>query len=496
MSRTTQLLQQLRRSIGNIRQSTNNADVAAVLSYADQALNELLLQESPAFYLDYIATGKALIREGGLLAASSGSAAGTLPPDTFRKELTGELNAEIIRAEIRTVHGRLVPIVKALDESRSPADKSYLEAVCGWEASLYKHSLGDGGCATQSADKLLTAETLQAYLRDKAPQWTGLRVLSFQTLYGGASKTTALFETHDDINGPQSLVLRAEPAANVLCYPGCDVTREFYMIQLMQRSGLPIAEPLWVEEDASRLGMRFIVSRKASGRVYGNTLGSNESLPSELLASFMATFVKMHKIRIDPKDELTQRSHLGEWLPYVGSLHGTIKYMVTEYLPRMIRVTDIDPSPQLIRGLNWLQSNIPECDEMPAVIHTDFAFNNLLIENNRIAAVLDWETSLLGDPSYDIIWAQYCLSKYISMPEFLRLYSAATGRVIPEYRLAYARVLKCALSGIGCRSAARVIERARGADFNLILAHLAYKYLSMFGSQFNELIADAERLKA
>ena len=495
MNKTIQLLQQLRRSISSIRQSTDNPEHAAVLSYADQALNELLLQESPAFYLDYIVIGKTLLSEGRVLAESVGNSFVEPRPTPLRQDLTVDLNGKFIRAEIDNLHKSLIPVVNALDEGRSRAEKVYLEKLCAWESTLYSHSLENAGCALQSVDRSLTNEALQAYLLRRFPHWTNLSVTDLRRLYGGASKTTIFFETRDALNGSQSLVLRAEPSANVLCYTGSDVAREFYMIQLMRRSGLPIAEPLWLEEDSSQLGMRFIVSRKAAGRIYGNTLGAKEVLPPPLLESFMTTLAKMHNIRIDPNDELAKRSHLEEWLPYVGSLGETMTYMVREYLPRMIRATNISASPQLIRGLKWLESNVPEYEETPVIIHTDFAFNNLLIENNMISAVLDWETSLMGDPSYDVIWAQYCLNKYIPMAEFLRLYSAKTGRAISEYRLAYARVLKCVLSGIGCRSAARVIEQTPGADFNLILADLAYKYLAIFGSEFNALIADAESVR-
>ena len=74
----------------------------------------------------------------------------------------------------------------------------------------------------------------------------------------------------------------------------------------------------------------------------------------------------------------------------------------------------------------------------------DCVLNELLLESSpafylqHISAVLDWESSRLGDPADDIIWTQMVLSPYMSMPEFLKAYKAGTGRDVSEYRLALA----------------------------------------------------------
>ena len=63
MPRTIQLLKQARHAAAAINQSTTNAEYKAILTAADYVFNELILQDSPAFYLDYIARGKHCLRK-------------------------------------------------------------------------------------------------------------------------------------------------------------------------------------------------------------------------------------------------------------------------------------------------------------------------------------------------------------------------------------------------------------------------------------------------
>ena len=42
------------------------------------------------------------------------------------------------------------------------------------------------------------------------------------------------------------------------------------------------------------------------------------------------------------------------------------------------------------------------CPEQKSVIHSDLLYNNLLVHNNKISAVLDWGCAMIGDPVYDI----------------------------------------------------------------------------------------------
>ena len=487
MSRTGQLLKAARATANTVGQSLDNPSHAASLSYVDLVLNELILRDDPGFYLDHIARGELLLTEGHRML--SVGADPWIAPASLRPEMRADMSAEAINTALDQLNACLVDVVARLDEARSDAEKSYLERVCSWEKGFYDHHLEQAG-GSMGEDLVFTEESLRAYLADKFPHWSGLRVSRVEPLAGGFSKKTVLFETYDEVNGHQSMVLRAEQESSVLRFS--KVTQEFHIIQFMRKAGLPVAEPLWLEEHTEHFGVPLMVSRKAPGTNHGVTMGGMDSISEKLLQSMIATLCAMHSVKPDADDPLVQRSPLAEWLPY-RDIRAATTYFVTSYLQNLIRETKIDMTPQLLRVLKWLQANVPNEAEESAIVHLDLALNNVLIDDDTVSAVLDWESVRLGDPADDIITTYDAVSSNISLADFLDRYAAGTGRSISEYRLAYARVAKCALYMVIFLNATRAIHHDDDADIKLGL--LAFRFMALMASRFNELIADAERSK-
>src|SRR5207302_1036787 len=123
---------------------------------------------------------------------------------------------------------------------------------------------------------------------------------------------------------------------------------------------------------------RFIVSRKAEGRIQGGQMGSELPVTDKLLQSIISNFIKLHNVRIDQNDPLVQQSHLREWTSF-KTITDVTRYFVAEFIPKVIRLTDIAMTPQLLRALKWLERNLPRVDEPPLIVHLDFCFNNLII---------------------------------------------------------------------------------------------------------------------
>jgi hygromycin-B 4-O-kinase len=68
------------------------------------------------------------------------------------------------------------------------------------------------------------------------------------------------------------------------------------------------------------------------------------------------------------------------------------------------------------------------------VIHNDLLNHNVLVQGDRISAVLDWGNSMYGDHLYDAAWLLYCQPRYTSWPELnlageLRRHWEASGSV-------------------------------------------------------------------
>ena len=493
MSKNVQLLKQVRRVVSSLAQSPENAENKVVLSIAEMFLNELMLQEQPAFYVEFLDKGKALLRQGIAIAAKNGKVIAY--PEALQGDLHDKLRIEAIDAEINALNDALLIVVAALDESRSVEEKDFMVRLADWESSLYARRTQQVVGAEQVAAKEITKELVEAYLQKKHPEWKGLKVTQFITLEGGISKKTILLDIEDAVNGKQSIVLRAEQPVNLLFFDGSDVAQEFYAIALMHKLGMPVPRALWLEEDTSHLGCRFIVTSKSPGKTFLPglaSLGGGQERPQEVVDSLMQVLCQMHGLKPDPADPLVQKSHFNEWMPH-KTIREVALYNARIFLPKLIRRAGIRMTPQLLRTLQWLEKNVPDSDDTPVVVHVDYAFNNLLFENNRVSAVLDWETSRMGDPADDILWTQQNLDVY-SMPEFLRIYEQATGNHVTEYRMAYARVQKCVLNVIAGLTALEAIDADEHAPLHMGV--MAFKYMPLFGADMGRLIVEAEKVRA
>jgi hygromycin-B 4-O-kinase len=65
-------------------------------------------------------------------------------------------------------------------------------------------------------------------------------------------------------------------------------------------------------------------------------------------------------------------------------------------------------------------------EHMPAerhLIHNDLLYHNVLVQGDKINAVLDWGNSMYGDHIYDAAWLLYCQPRYTNWPD-IDLYGA------------------------------------------------------------------------
>jgi aminoglycoside phosphotransferase (APT) family kinase protein len=97
-------------------------------------------------------------------------------------------------------------------------------------------------------------------------------------------------------------------------------------------------------------------------------------------------------------------------------------------------------------GLRWLRANRPAPAE-PALVHGDFRLGNFIVDEDGLAAVIDWELAHLGDPAEDVGWL--CIRSWRfgnddrpvggvgELEEFIRAYELAGGRPMELERVRY-----------------------------------------------------------
>lgn len=490
------LLQTARRTVNELGRRALPADVTASLKAVDLALNELMLRQGREFYRTYCEQGRVLIEKG--LTLEIGNAA-TRNRWIAALEQTAEgnssaLHRESLDAAIDQVTAVLNEVVSLCAGRSEAAVRAYLNEVTDWEVTLYAHRLENVGSGVSEVDdpmSRVTAAALQDYLRRKFPQQSSLEIKSFSRVPGGFSKATFLVELSASVKGTSSIAVRVEPVVKFMDLDGSDIADEFQVVSIAHEAGMTLPEPLWFEDDRTHFGLRFIVSRRMPGKNLGDVKGSQTALPDSVERDLASILARIHAVPLDAYRARIERCHLRRWYTF-GSLNEATRAFV-EYWYGQAEKSGIGASPLVTRGLSWLAQNVPSCAAAPVFLHGDVGLHNILVEDGKIAALLDWEVSRIGDPAEDLANLFTNTSGQIDRVRFLQHYRDAGGCDISEYRLRYFDVYHAVKMCIAALASLRRVEDFPGSSIGFAVFGL--QYIHYTAAKLNELIALAEQAR-
>jgi aminoglycoside phosphotransferase (APT) family kinase protein len=220
---------------------------------------------------------------------------------------------------------------------------------------------------------------LQDQLRAVLPDAVEIRDLN--RLTGGASRETWSFDAVLATGELRPLILRRDTPGISRSGP---LTREALAIEAAARAGVPEPAILNHSDDPAVLGAAFVIMNRIEG----------ESIARRILRD--ERFALVRPRLAEQCGEILARIHS---IP-VEAVPGLERYDVLADVEGMVRAF-ADPSPALELGLRWLAANRPAtADEV--VLHGDFRNGNLIVGEDGIRAVLDWELVHVGDPMQDL----------------------------------------------------------------------------------------------
>jgi aminoglycoside phosphotransferase (APT) family kinase protein len=158
---------------------------------------------------------------------------------------------------------------------------------------------------------------------------------------------------------------------------------------------VPVPKQFLLCEDPTVIGTPFYVMAFVEGCIYerAEDIG-NAQHTARLYEASAETLAALHAV---------------DWraagLSDFGRGEGYLARQVDRWT-RQYRASSIGaPDPAIDRLVTWLQERTPR-ESATAIVHGDFRLGNLVIdaEAPRIAAVLDWELSTLGDPLADLAY--------------------------------------------------------------------------------------------
>jgi aminoglycoside phosphotransferase (APT) family kinase protein len=211
-------------------------------------------------------------------------------------------------------------------------------------------------------------------------------------LTGGATKTTWSFDAVIggaavplivQLSDPRRLATDGEPATRRV-----HGAHDAALLRAALAAGVPAPRVRVVLDAEDGLGEGTMTER-----VPGETLG--------------------RKINTDPRFAAVRPTLAGQCGAILASIHRIdatgLDFLVAqtarEQLAAYRSLADAydHPLPALEAGLRWVAENLPEAPRR-CVVHGDFRNGNLIVGDDGVRCVLDWELAQIGDPMLDLGW--------------------------------------------------------------------------------------------
>lgn len=182
-----------------------------------------------------------------------------------------------------------------------------------------------------------------------------------------------------------------------------DMGQQFRLLKSLAGTAVPVPPVLWMEEDASVIGLPFYVMEKVEGWVPGDfppyhiagpLFDAEEEDRAKIWWCAIDTMAKIHSVDWEKAG-----------LSFLGVPSGGNNFMERQIaLYEEVFRLNGEPMPTILANTrDWLfrHSFAPK---RLGLCWGDARLGNLLIRDHKVAAVLDWEMACLGDTESDLGW--------------------------------------------------------------------------------------------
>ena len=268
-------------------------------------------------------------------------------------------------------------------------------------------------------------------------------------LAGGASKEAWAVDAGAD----RLLVRRA--AGGVIHRHTLSLKHEFEVLSVAFESGVKVPRPVVYIDDLD--GREAFVMERLEGETIGRRIVRMDA-PARLPLQMAEELAKIHAV---PRDRL----------PFLTEVR----------LERLVDELDEvgEPHPAIELGLWWLRENMPASRE-PVVNHGDYRIGNVVVDENGLVGILDWEFAHLDDPVRDLgfglvrAWRfgvdDKRLGGIADVEPYLERYNELTGFEVRPEELDYWELAGNVGWAIGCLT--QMMRHLRGQDRSVELATL------------------------
>ena len=215
--------------------------------------------------------------------------------------------------------------------------------------------------------------------------------LTVRQFKGGQSNPTYRLDSPSG-----AYVLRRKPPGKLL--PGAHaVDREARVMSALGAEGFPVPRVHGLCEDENLIGTPFFVMDLVEGRIVWEASFPGLS-PAERADHFDAMNATISRLHGYDPDAIG----LGDY----GRASGFVERQVARWAKQYETDVEAGRVAAMDRLTAWLRDNLPAESGETRVVHGDYRCDNMIFAPTepRVAAVLDWELSTLGDPAADFVY--------------------------------------------------------------------------------------------
>ncbi|PRZ42329.1 aminoglycoside phosphotransferase (APT) family kinase protein [Antricoccus suffuscus] len=253
----------------------------------------------------------------------------------------------------------------------------------------------------------------------------GLRILDLQRIGVGRSRQNWIFDLVVSRAGEEyrePLILRRDPEGGLV---ETDRTIEFKVLRALEASDVPTPKARWLDAHGAWLGKPSLIMCREPGEC--DYLVLNGERPAvvrvQLAHEFCDLLAQVHNIDweclrlnefLDDPGPDAARRELSNWVA-------------------VLRHDQLESHPELDLAIDWFERHAPRSIRT-VLVHADFKPGNILLQGDKIVALLDWELAHLGDPLEDIGWVtqplrarEHLIPGSWELNDLLGRYSNSTG---------------------------------------------------------------------
>ncbi len=207
----------------------------------------------------------------------------------------------------------------------------------------------------------------------------------------GARRVNALFEARADGTADR-LALTMIPTAAIQLL---DIRDEAGVRQLAESAGVPVPHVHHVCADDAVLGGPFFISTAVDGETVPRRvlrLAHEHDLGERIVDQLGDAMARLHSI--DPAGApatIPRPEGAGPIETGLAIIDGQLELLT-------------EPSPVFAYAARWLERNAPPEPDDLAIVHSDIRNGNIIVGDDGLRAILDWEGTRVGDPMEDLAW--------------------------------------------------------------------------------------------